>query len=197
MHFRGNPQQKTAQEEKTTAGRRRWTKFTLALLIGGTITYALAVPPANVRVEGLLHGDLIPVAPLYRAQITQPLTTCFSKVKAGEPLVIVSNFILEEQYSSDYQNRLTSLHLEQINQDEGAAAAASEVQVARQNYQAAASLAEKAKSLSLAYDELHSARAIGRVARDAARSDWLRASAESAAQREAWKKSRLDRKSVV
>ncbi len=192
MHFRGKPQQKTVSGEKAAGSKRRWTKITLALLIGGTITYAIAVPPANVRVEGLLHGDLIPVSPLYRAQITQQITTCFSKVKAGDPLVIVSNFILDEQYASDYQNRLTSLHLEQINQDEGAAVAASEVQMARQNYQAAAASAEKAKALSEAYDELHDARAIGRVARDAARSDWQRTIAESAALREAWQKSQLN-----
>ncbi len=192
MRFRGNPQQKSVSGEAATGRKRRLAKITLALLLGGTVLYAVAVPPANVRVEGLLHGDLIPVSPLYRAQITQQIATCYSTVKAGEPLVMVSNFILDEQYASDYQSRLTSLHLEQINQNEGAAAAAMEVQMAQQSYRAAASSAEKAKALSQAYDELHDARAIGRVARDAARSDWQRANAESAALNEAWKKSRMN-----
>ncbi|MBZ0106443.1 MAG: HlyD family efflux transporter periplasmic adaptor subunit [Sulfuricella denitrificans] len=192
MRFRVNPQQKSATNEATTGRKRRLAKITLALLLGGTVMYAIAVPPANVRVEGLLHGDLIPVSPLYRAQITQQLTHCYSKVKAGEPLVMVSNFILDEQYASDYQTRQTSLHLERINQNEGAAAAAMEVQMAQQSYRAAASSADKARALSQAYDELHDARAIGRVARDAARSDLQRANAESAALKEAWNRSRMN-----
>lgn len=191
MHFRGNPQSKSTPGAVAAGKKRRWARIALIPLLGGTFAYAVAVPPANVRVEGLLHGDLIPVAPLYRAQITQQITSCYSKVKAGEPLVIVSNFILDEQYASDYQTRQTSLHLERINQNEGAAAAAMEVQMARQNYQAAASSAEKTRALSQAYDELYDARAIGRMARDAARSDGQRAAAESAALREAWQKSQM------
>lgn len=192
MHFRGKPQPKATPGIVAAGKKRRWTRFALVPLLGGTFMYAVAVPPANLRVEGLLQGDLIPVAPLYRAQITQQLTSCYSKVKAGEPLVIVSNFMLDEQYASDYQIRMASMHLEEINQNEGAAAAAMEIQVARQNYEAAAASAEKAKALSQAYDELHEARAIGRIARDAARSDSLRAAAETAALREAWQKSQLN-----
>lgn len=190
MHFRGKSQPKSTPG--TAAGKKRWARIALAPLLGGTFLYAAVVPPANLRVEGLLHGDLIPVAPLYRAQITRQITSCYSKVKSGEPLVIVSNFMLDEQYSSDYQARLASLHLEQINQNEGAAAAAVEVRMARQNHLAAASAAEKARALSRAYDELHAARAIGQVARDAARSDAQRAAAEAAALREAWQKSQLN-----
>jgi len=192
MHFRGKSQTKPAPGTVAASKKRRWARIALAPLLGGTFMYAVAVPPANLRVEGLLQGDLIPVAPLYRAQITQQLTSCYSKVKAGEPLVIVSNFILDEQYASDYQTRMTSLHLEEINQNEGAAAADMEIRMARQNYQAAAASAEKTKALAQAYDELHEAGAIGRMARDAARSDSLRATAETAALRDAWKKSQLN-----
>lgn len=189
MHFRGNPQHKPGAP--VAGKKRRWAKMAMVPMFGGFFAYSVAVPPSNISVEGLMYGDLIPVAPMYRAQVTQPLANCYSKVKAGEPLAIVSNFLLDEQYSSEYQIRMEALRLEQINLKEGAASTASGVQAAKHSYQAAAAAEAKMKALAEAYDELYAARAIGRVASESARSDWIRASAETGALRESWQKSQL------
>lgn len=191
MHFRGKSPGKTGLNMDASGRKGRLTRMAGVSMLGGAFMYTAVVPPTNMYMEGMVQGDLVPVAPMFRAQVTQTLATCYGRVKADEPLAIVNNFMLDEQYSSDYQARQASLRLEQINQNEGIAAAARDVEVAWQHHLAASATAEKLRSLSRSYDELHAAQAIGAAARDAALADWMRASAEAAASRSAWLKAKL------
>lgn len=188
MHFRGKPQ---GNIHIPGADKKRLARLAAVPMLGGAFMYGAVAIPSGMHLEGMLQGDLVPVAPMFRAQINQPLAACYGKVKVDEPLAIVSNFMLDEQYSSDYQGRLSALNLEQINQNEGVAAAAREVQIAQQNYQAAAATAKKMQNLADSYDELYAARAIGMVARDNAQADSMRARAEAEAQRGAWQKAKF------
>jgi multidrug resistance efflux pump len=191
MHFRGKPQGKTGLNMDASGRKGRLTRMAGVSMLGGAFMYTAVMPPMNMTMEGMVQGDLVPVAPMFRAQVTKTLATCYSTVKVDEPLAIINNFMLDEQYSSDYQSRQGSLRLEQINQNEGIAAAARDVDVAWQHHLAATATADKLRNLSRSYDELHEAGAIGVGARDAALADWMRATAEAAASRSVWQKAKL------
>lgn len=182
MRFRSRTSSASASSENT--GRRfrappkRYAMFGVAALVSGS--YFLP-PMLNLHLDGLVDGDLAPVGPIYRARIDQPLVSCDAKVSAGQPLVRLSNFILAGQYAQAATEARQAQALAEDDQKAGVAAAKAAAAAAAQSAQAQAANAAKLGNLYQANQRLFNAEAIGRVALDTSRSEWLQAQAMAGA----------------
>jgi HlyD family secretion protein len=194
MQFRGQVQAKPAAA--ASGKRKRITRLGLLALGVTAAAYAALAPRSHLQADGLINGDIIPVGPLFRAQITQPLVACHSMVKAGQPLAMVNNFLLEEEYVEGYQAREQALKLERVTQQEGVGMAVKDAEAARQSYQAARINAQKLAAVADSYNELYLAGAIGRVARDSARLDEQQAESAAASLEQAWHRAEINVREV-
>ena len=172
--------------------RRRfpWARITLLLLLCAAAAYLFVPRYLNITADGLIEGDLIPIAPLFSARIASRLVQCDQDVQRGQPLAIVSNFLLEGQYAEDYQKAATALHDAQIAQTEGVTEALIEQASTRQKYLSAEYDARKLQVVKDAYERTYREGAIGRVAYDGARADWEAANAQAQALEQVWAEAR-------
>lgn len=157
---------------------KRYALFGVAALVGGSF---FLPPMLNLHLEGLVDGDLIPVGPMYRARIDQPMVSCDTKVSAGQPLVRVSNFMLAGQYAQAATEARQAMALAESDREAGVAAASAAAAAAAQTARAQAANAAKLANLYQANQRLYDAQAIGRVALDTSRSEWQQAQAQAAA----------------
>jgi multidrug resistance efflux pump len=169
--------------------RRRWFPWSRVLLvvaICSIIAYIFLPRYFTLSADGLIEGDLIPVSPLFTSRISERLVQCNQNVAHGQPLAIVSNFILEGQYTQDYQKALEDLRTQQIAQNEGLSQAQIDEASAYQRYESAMYQARKLETVKNAYEETYHDGAIDRVAYESALADWQAAAADANSLREVW-----------
>ncbi|MBV9973148.1 MAG: HlyD family efflux transporter periplasmic adaptor subunit [Candidatus Eremiobacteraeota bacterium] len=156
-----------------------WSRLILIALIVALVAYLVVPRFFTIRADGLVEGDLIPVAPLFRARIQQKLVGCGQQVRAGQPLAIVTNFLLEGDYTQNYERTLETLKTEEIAQSQGLQEAMTAEAAAEERYQSALYEARKLQVLENAYSQTYQRGAIGRVAYDEALANWKAAQSQA------------------
>ncbi|GAC1421702.1 MAG: HlyD family secretion protein [Candidatus Velthaea sp.] len=173
-----------------TRGRFPWARF---LLIGGTLAiaaYLLLPRYLYVSADGLVRGDLVPVATLYSARIDRLYVQCDQRVRAGQKLAVVSNFIVQANYEHQYEDSLSRLSLATIALEQGVNAARTAEAVAGAKYEEANIQARRLHGIFHGYDQAYHEGAIGRVEWDAKREDAQAAAASATAAAALWKHAR-------
>ena len=166
--------------------RRRfpWARLIIIALIGLVAAWIFVPRYLNLTAAGLVEGDLVPIAPLFSAKLQSKLASCEDSVTAGQPLAVVTNFLLEGQYAQDYQKAQDQLSTERIAQVQGLAEAKIDAASAAEKYSSALYDAQKLEITKNAYEKTYQQGAIGRVAYDSALADWQAAVAEANSLRE-------------
>jgi multidrug resistance efflux pump len=167
--------------------RRRHFPIARIVLIGallGVLAYIFVPRYLNVTAYGLVQGDLVPVAPLFSARLASRLVECEQSVKQGQPLAIVTNFIMEGQYAQEYQRAEEDERTQQIAETEGLSQALTDEAAARAKYDSALYQARKLELTKTAYERTYRQGAIGRVAYENAAAEWQAADAEAAGYRQ-------------
>jgi multidrug resistance efflux pump len=163
-----------------------WARVILIVAIIGVILYFALPWYFNFTAQGVVDGDLIPVGPIFRSRIEQTLVQCNDMVGEGQHLAVVTNFLLEGQYTTAYQKAVEDLRTDQISQSEGPAQARIAEASARQAYLSSVYDARKLEITKNAYEQTYRQGAIGQVAYEGARAAWQAAVAESDGLRDVW-----------
>lgn len=168
--------------------RRRfpWARVILITLICVIAAYIFVPRYFNLSAQGVVQGDLVPIAPLFSARLSDRYVACADDVKRGQPLAIVTNFILEGQYDQDYQKAVDDLSTERIAQTEGLAQAQIDSASARERYYSALYDAQKLKITADAYAKTYQQGAIDRVAYETAQADYQSAMAQARSLQQVW-----------
>jgi multidrug resistance efflux pump len=147
-------------------------RVSLVLLVVAILVYLLLPGYFFVSADALVQGDLVPVTPIYRARIDRLFVSCDQRVRAGQKLAVISNFLVQADYQREYEESLTSLDLSKIALDQGVAEARTEEEATREKYIAAVATAHRLELTFKSYDRAYKAGAIARVDWDAKRGDW-------------------------
>lgn len=163
-----------------------WARIALVTALVAAIAY-FAVPYfMYTQADGLIQGNLVPVSPMYRVRIDQLLVGCSDRVKAGQPLAVVSNFLVKAQYDREYAQSVSQIQLSQIALDEGIAQAQTNASMLREKYVASSQDAQRLHQTYLAYDSAYHGGAISQVDWQSKRNEWLSAAALARSDEEAW-----------
>lgn len=171
-----------------TPYRRRfpWARIILILALAGAAAYIFAPRYFSIKADGLVRGDLVPVATIFSAQITNRFVECEQQVRRGQPLAVVSNFLLEGQYAQNYEKAQEGLREQQLAQTEGVTQARIDAESAREKYLSSLYSARKLRLIQDAYGRTYREGAIGRVAFANAEADSESAAAEAETMRQVW-----------
>jgi multidrug resistance efflux pump len=116
-----------------------------------------------VSADALVQGDLVPVTPLFRARVDQLYVHCDDRVRAGQRIARVSNYIVAADYDQQSQLSLASQNLSQIALDQGVAAARTAADAAEQRYDAAKEDADRLQEVFAGYIWQHAQEHVVRV----------------------------------
>ena len=154
-------------------GRRfPWARILLIGLLIAAAAYLFLPRYFNITADGMIEGDLVPVAPLFRARIDHGMVACSDHVTRGQPIATVSNFLLEEQYAQDSQKLQDAAQVERASVIESVAQARIDLETQRVQLAAVTVDAAKKRAIFDAYDRSFHAGAVGRVSWESARFDW-------------------------
>ena len=156
-----------------------WARVIVITAIAAIVAYFVVPRYFTLAADGVVEGDLAPVAPLFSARLASRLVQCEDSVRQGQPLAVVTNFIMEGQYAQDYQKASEGLSTERIAETEGLNQALTDEATASERYSAAASQARKLDIVKDAYERTYRQGAIDRVAYETARADWQAAVAQA------------------
>jgi multidrug resistance efflux pump len=161
--------------------RRRfpWARLILIAVICAVAAWIFVPRYLSLNAQGIIEGDLVPVAPLFNARLSDRMVYCDDTVRQGQPVATVTNFLLEGQYDQDYSKTVTDLSTERIAQVEGLTEAQIEYASARERYSSALYDAQKLKITADAYENTYKEGAIGQVAYQTALADYQAAVAEA------------------
>lgn len=163
-----------------------WARIILVLAILGVAGYLIVPLYLNFSADGVVEGDLVPVAPLFRARIDRSIVECGQQVHAGQALAVVTNFMLEGQYEQNYQKATDDLRTQLITQNEGLTGARIDEATAREKYLSSTFATRRLETLKNAYRQTYEQGAIGRATYDSAVADWEAAKAETDALHDIW-----------
>ena len=179
-----------------------WVRVLIAIVILAIAAY-LILPNVNfVRADAEVRGYLVPVTPEFRARLDTLLVGCSRSVRAGEPVAIVSNFLLQADYKRQYlqsQADFQRQYLQSAEQSQLAKSALEQnVATSRANaaalhekYMAASLDAQRLQGEYASYDQAYKAGAVARVTRDAKSVELRGSQAVAAGALEAWTASKL------
>jgi len=172
--------------------RRRfpWSRLIIVMLLGVVAAWLFIPRYLNLNAVGLVEGDLVPIAPLFSAKLQTKLASCEDTVTAGQPLAVVTNFLLEGQYAQDYQKAQDQLSTERIAQIQGLEEARIDEASAAEKYNSAIYDAQKLEITKNAYEKTYQQGAIDRVAYETAVADWQAAVATANSLREVMNEAR-------
>jgi multidrug resistance efflux pump len=154
-----------------------WARLILIVGILAVAAYLLIPYYFFVSADALVQGNLVPVTPLYRARIDQLLVQCNERVRAGQKVAVISNFLVQAEYQQQYQASVAQMDLSQIALDEGVNEARTEAEAAQEKYTSAQSTTRRLKQTFDAYDQAYRQGGIGRVDWENKREDWQAAAA--------------------
>ena len=172
----------------TTPPRRSfpWARVLLIFGVLALAAYLLVPSYYYVSADALVQGNLVPVTPIYRARIERLLVQCNDRVRAGQKLAVISNFLVQAEYEQQYQASIAQLNLSQIALDEGVNAARTDAEAAKEKYNSAQSTTLRLKQTYEAYDRAYRAGGIGSAEWQNKREDWNAAASLEASERQAY-----------
>ena len=160
-------------------GRRfPWARILLVAAVIAAAAYVFLPRYFNVTADGLIEGDLVPVAPIFRARVDRSMVDCSATVTRGQPVATVSNFLLEQQYAADSQKLQDAARDARVSDVESVAQAKVELETERMQAASAGVDAAKKRSIFEAYDRSYRAGAVGEMSWESARFDWQNAQAQ-------------------
>jgi multidrug resistance efflux pump len=168
-----------------------WIRILIVLVVLAIAYYLFYPNVYSVRADAIVRGDLVPVTPEFRARLDKLLVGCNRSVLAGQPVAIVSNFLLQADYQRQYLQgeEQTQLASDALAQNVATSIANSEA--LHEKYLAAELDSERLAADFGSYDRAFEAGAVSKVTRDAKQTE-LRAARELASGAlESWKASKL------
>ena len=139
------------------------------------------------RADGLVQGDVVPVAPLFRVRVDRLLVSCSDRVEAGQKLAIVSNFLVKAGYDRAYQQSLAQMQLSQVGLDEGVAQAQTNASMLQEKYIASAQDTQRLRQTFNSYDQAYHSGAVSAVDWQSRRDEWLASEAIAQSNYQAWR----------
>jgi multidrug resistance efflux pump len=159
----------------------RWSRYILGAILALVIVYVGIPLLTTISADGLIQGQLVPVTALYQARVTDTLVQCNQQVQKGQPIAVISNFLLQERYAGQQEQDTNDLAVENVTQQDDLSSARIEEDKALADYSAATVEAAKKRTVFDNYDEAYKAGGIGRATWEVAFSDWQEAQAEEQA----------------
>jgi multidrug resistance efflux pump len=163
-----------------------WARTILIVLALALALYIVVPTLFFVTADALVQGDLVPVTPLFRARVDRLYVHCDDRVRAGQRVALVSNYIVAANYDQQSQLSLASQSLSQIALDQGVAAARTAADAAEQRYDAAKEDADRLQEVFAGYDQAYKEGGIGRFEWESKRADWQAAVALANDERGIW-----------
>ncbi len=168
-----------------------WVRILIVAALLGIAAYLVVPNIGSVRADALVRGDLIPVTPLYRARVERLLVGCAGNVKAGQPLAIISNFLVQADYQREYLQALQASQLAGIALDQNVATANENAESLRGKYEAASADENRVVQSFRSFDDAYKAGAIPRVDWEAKQAEVATARAQTRSALDAWKRAQL------
>jgi membrane fusion protein (multidrug efflux system) len=145
----------------------------------------------SVRADALVQGDLVPVTPVYRARLTKLLVKCTSSVRAGEPVAIISNFLLQGDYQREYLEGEEQTQLASDALAQNVATAEANATALHEKYLAAQLDAQRIAADYNSYNQAYMAGAVSKVTWDSKGMELQNARAIAASALSAWTAAKL------
>ncbi len=168
-----------------------WVRLLIFAAVLGIAAYLIIPNIYYVRADALVRGDLIPVTPVYRVRVDKLLVSCTDRVHAGEPVAVISNFLLQADYTREYLQGLQQSQIAGIALDQNVATARENAESLHQRYLQAVADDQRLEESFGSYDKAYKAGAIPQV-------DWADKKAEIDASKamvqaslDAWKRAQL------
>jgi multidrug resistance efflux pump len=165
-----------------------WARTLILAGVGAALAYLLVPGYFYTSADALVQGELVPVSPLYRVRIDRLLVRCDDRVKQGQSLAIVSNFLIQADYQRQYLESEEQTQLSRIALDDHVAAAQETAETLHQKYLASNLEAQRLHQIFLSYEQAYLRGAIAQVDWAAKRSDWLTAADIANSDRAAWER---------
>ena len=123
MHFRLPSTKAQPPPVRKSHFRRHLSRYILFAIFAVLLIYFFLPPFSNIRVMGVVNGNLTPVGPIFLARIDQEMVSCDTRVHRGQSLVLVSNELLAGQYQQNRYDAEKSIALAKNEITTGVAAA--------------------------------------------------------------------------
>lgn len=168
-----------------------WARTLLILAIVGAVAYFWLPRYYTLSADGIVEGALVPITPLFESRIDSTLVQCADNVHKGQPIAVVTNFLLEGDYAQNTERAVENLNTEQIAEVQGLSEAEIAVQTAQEAYEASVYNARKLETAKNAYQQTYEQGAIGKIAYQTALAQWQAAQAQSQSLRAVWNQSKV------
>ena len=166
-----------------------WARVLLVLAIVAVAAYIFVPGYLYIRADGLVQGDLVPVAPLYRVRVDKLLVHCQDHVTAGEKVAMVSNFLVQADYQRQYLQSVEQVQLSRVALNERVATAQTDAASLREKYEAARLDEQRTHQAFLSYDRAYKQGAIPAVDWQGKRTEWQTAQANAQSAYSDWQRS--------
>jgi multidrug resistance efflux pump len=143
--------------------------------------YFFLPPFSNIRVMGIVNGNLTPVSPIFLSRIDQEMVSCDTMVHRGQSLALVSNELLADQYQQNQYNAEKAIALARNGASNGVAEAQAAATAAQYTAHAAIANCSRLASIYTSTIKLAEVEAVSPVAVSAARDQLLQAQSEARA----------------
>lgn len=161
--------------------RRHASRYVLFAIFAILLIYFFLPPFANVRVMGVVNGNLTPVGPIFLARVDQEMASCDTLVHRDQPLVLVSNELLAGQYQQNRYNAEKAIALADNEATNGVLVAQAAARSAQATAQAAVANYSRLTAVYRSTIKLAAVQAVGPVAVAVAHDQRLQAQSEAEA----------------
>jgi multidrug resistance efflux pump len=165
-----------------------WVRLTLFLAVVGVLAYIFVPDFYYIRADALVQGSLVPVTPIYRVRIDDLLVSCNDRVRAGQPVAIVSNFLVQADYQREYLNSQQQEQLSQISLDQNVAEARENAETLHQRYIAAESNLQRVQQTLGSYQRAYAQGAVSRIEWQDKEAEVATDQADASSAQEAWQR---------
>jgi multidrug resistance efflux pump len=165
-----------------------WVRLTLFLAVVGVLAYIFVPDYYYIRADALVQGSLVPVTPIYRVRIDNLLVSCNDRVRAGQQVAIVSNFLVQADYQREYIQSEQQEQLSQISLDQNVAEARENAETLHQRYVAALSDQQRVQETVKSYERAYAQGAVSRIEWQDKQAELATDEAVTASAKEAWER---------
>ncbi|MGC9207909.1 HlyD family secretion protein [Acidithiobacillus sp.] len=179
MHFRLPSTKAQPPPVKRSHFRRHLSRYILIVIFAVLLIYFFLPPFSNIRVMGVVNGNLTPVGPIFLARIDQEMVSCDTRVQRDQPLVLVSNELLAGQYQQNRYDAERSIDLAKNESTNGVIAAQAAARSAKDAAQAALANYSRLAALYISTTKLAAVGAVGPAAVTVAHDQLLQARSQA------------------
>lgn len=174
----------------STTARRPFPWIRLALVLGvlGLLAYIFLPDVFYVRADALVQGSLVPVTSIYRVRVDQLLVSCNDRVKAGQAVAMVSNFLVQADYQRQYLQSSEQQQLSQIALDQSVDQARENAESLHQRYLAAQANQQRVAETLNSYRQAYAEGAVSRIVLQDKVAELQADQAETSGALEAWQR---------